>query len=159
MDRSTLRNVEPQFSVSAHDMEGWEPDWVEDKFVAMMRCSIPECGEVICIYGDTTTEQIYDDKSGWGLESLLRPQGVFPAPPVISVPLATPEEVVRQLELSFEVLWVDTGACAIKLRTSLERLLDHYKIQRFRVRPDRNPGKPGKRAPLDLSSRIDNSPR
>lgn len=67
-----------------------------------------------------------------------------------------PEPVKAELELAFQIFWSDTGACATKIRTSVERLMDHFKVARFkRMKDPKNPTKPGKLKRLDLFARIE----
>jgi hypothetical protein len=78
-----------------------------------------------------------------------------PAPPIIEIPKKTPAEVVKELKLSFELYWVDYSVCASRLRTSLERMMDHFGVVKTRIQENKDLSKPGKRRVLDLSARID----
>jgi hypothetical protein len=50
--------------------------------------------------------------------------------------------------------------CASRLRTSVERMMDHFGVAKTRIKKDqKKPNKAGKRVPLDLSNRIDKLPR
>jgi hypothetical protein len=81
---------------------------------------------------------------------------MYPPPPIISLPKNIPAPVREELEFAFQFYWGDYGACATKIRTSVERLMDHFKVAKFRVAKDqRRPNAPGKLKPLDLSARID----
>src|SRR5665213_287837 len=77
-----------------------------------------------------------------------------PAPPIIAIPKRLLTEVVKELRLSFELYWVDYSVCASRLRTSLERMMDHFSIAKTRIQKDKDVSKPGKRRALDLSARI-----
>lgn len=156
-DPSTLRIEEPKFSLDAHGHNDWEPDWIDERFVVFLRCPILKCGQIVSVGGDSVTDQVWDEEAkSWGLEQLLRPRMMFPAPSIIELPKDAPDDLARQLDLSFQVFWADYGACATKLRTSVERLMDFYGVPKTRIRKDaKNPTKPGKRVPLELSSRID----
>ncbi|WP_082653989.1 DUF4145 domain-containing protein [Bradyrhizobium pachyrhizi] len=57
-------------------------------------------------------------------DDFLVPKGIYPAPPIVSVPPATPRPVVVELDAAFALFWVDLSSCANKIRVSLERLLD-----------------------------------
>ena len=57
-------------------------------------------------------------------DDALVPKGIYPAPPIITVPAATPRAVVVELDAAFSLFWVDLSSCANKIRVSLERLLD-----------------------------------
>ena len=55
----------------------------------------------------------------------------------------------NELELAFQLYWVDYGACAGRLRTSLERLMDHYRVPKTYLDKNR------KRKLSSLNNRID----
>ena len=82
----------------------------------------------------------------------LRPRVMFPAPPIIFVPEEAPDEVREAMQASFALFWSDLGASATRLRTSVERLLDHFGVAKTWL--VKKPAKPGKRVPYDLSARI-----
>jgi hypothetical protein len=147
---------EPQFSKLAHSHQDWDPEWVDKRFMLMLACGASKCGEMVVVSGDTEIQQIQDEEFGWTLESLLRPRSMFPAPPVIKFPEKMPPDVAKELSLAFQILWSDPGACATKIRTSVERLMDHFKVAKFqRVKDSKNPNKPGKLKRLDLYTRIE----
>lgn len=125
---SSLKIVEPHYSSFAHGMDGWEPDWIEERFSATMLCTVSKCGEVVNISGDTVIAEVVDDNSDWSYEQQLRPKAVFPGLPIIFVHEDVPAEVSDEIEVSFSLFWMDLGACASRLRTSVERILDDFKI-------------------------------
>jgi hypothetical protein len=53
---------------------------------------------------------------------------MIPAPPIIDIPPETPATVRNEIELSFELFWVDPGACANRLRISVERIMDNANV-------------------------------
>jgi Domain of unknown function (DUF4145) len=82
-------------------------------FVCGLECD--SCGQLVAVQG-------YERKSG------RIPKAMCPAPPIICAPAKTPSNVTRELELAFSLFWVDLGACANKLRISVERVLDYFRI-------------------------------
>lgn len=52
----------------------------------------------------------------------------YPAPPIIKTPSSCPENIQSQLKTSFILYWVDIASCANKIRTAIERLLNHLNI-------------------------------
>lgn len=83
-------------------------------FVKGLECEL--CGQLVVVHGyEKGRRQI--------------PKGMYPAPPIITIPSKTPPVVRRELERAFALFWVDLGACANKLRISLERVLDHFQIK------------------------------
>lgn len=61
---------------------------------------------------------------------------------------------MKELKLSFELYWGDYSVCASRLRTSLERMMDHFGVAKTRIQK-KDAAKDGKRRVLDLSARID----
>ena len=129
----SVRVIEPAYSKRAHDHESWEPDWVIERFLAILKCSDAKCGEIVIVSGDTEIVEDYDDDFGHVVSSQLRPQNIFPAPHIISVPAETPREVAKEIKLAFQLFWSDLGASATRLRTSAERLLDDFGIAKTRI--------------------------
>jgi hypothetical protein len=82
-------------------------------FVCGLECD--RCGQLVAVHG-------YERKSG------CIPKGMCPAPPIIRAPSKTPSSITRELDLAFSLFWVDLGACANKLRISVERVMDHFEI-------------------------------
>jgi hypothetical protein len=145
---------EATHSSAAHSHEAWEPDWVSERFTLFLKCSVSKCGEFVAVSGDTSVEQVEDEELGYVYESLLRPKSMFPAPRIIELPEGTPVEVVKEIDLAFQLFWSDRGACATKIRTSVERLMDHFGCAKYR-RINKTASKPGKLLRLDLFSRIE----
>lgn len=140
---------EPAFSKAAHGHNDWEPDWTVERFAAALKCSIAKCGEMVMVIGDTVVEQVQDEEFGVTLESMIRPRSMFPAPYIIKLPENMPGPVESELALAFQMFWSDAGACATKIRTSVERLMDHFGVAKFQ----RVKNKKLKR--LDLYTRIE----
>ena len=61
-------------------------------------------------------------------DDVLVPKGIYPAPPIISIPAAAPNSVVAELNSAFALFWVDLSSSANKIRISLERLLDALNV-------------------------------
>jgi hypothetical protein len=64
---------------------------------------------------------------------VLRPHSVYPGLPIIALPSEVPLEVQGETEAAFQLFWSDLGASASRLRTSVERVLDHFKIPRTKA--------------------------
>jgi hypothetical protein len=120
----------------------------------LLQC--PKCNEVVAVLGSSTE---YPEEGNDGVEyhDYLEPKYMWPAPPIINLDKRVPETVKAEIKLAFHLFWVDYGVCASRLRTSLERLTDHFGIAKTRIQR-RNPNGPGKRVPLELAPRIDKLP-
>jgi hypothetical protein len=146
-DKDTLLTEEPTYSESAHQDDGWGPDWTIERFSLRLRCSESTCGEVVVVSGDTVWIETVDQDHGWGYMSALRPRMMFPSPPIIPLPNDTPSEVSEKIKAAFGLFWFDSGASANSLRMSVEFLLDHLKVPRTTM-------KNGKLTDLNLNGRI-----
>jgi Domain of unknown function (DUF4145) len=94
-------------------------------FQMFLQCGSPDCGAIVSVSGRTDIEVMGSD-----YEENLRPLSMFPAPPIIEIPRQTPRSVRTEIEKSFELFWLDLGACANRLRISLERIMDQAHIAR-----------------------------
>lgn len=152
--KETLHIVETRSSKANQKADEWEPEWTDEKFSCLMACS--KCGDIVAVSGRISVEPNYDVNGDWQYAGFLEPVSMYPAPHIISLPEKLPPQVRSELELAFQLYWSDFGACATKIRTSVERLMDHFKVARFRRAKDpKKPNTPSKLKPLDLSTRID----
>lgn len=146
--KHALSLEEPAFSKAEHEHDDWEPDWTAERFSARLECDEPTCGEIVNVIGDTAVVEFMDDENGWHLVTVLAPRAMFPAPSLLSVPSSTPEPVHSELRRAFQLFWGDLGACANRLRTSVELVLDDLKVPREAM------NKKGELITLDLNGRI-----
>ncbi len=119
---------EPRFSETEHALDGWEPDWIRERFSLSMMCSDENCGEVVNLIGRTEIREVINEDGDWSYEQMLLPTAAFPALPIIKVGEEVPREVRDEIEASFLLYWADLGASANRLRASVEGILDHFKI-------------------------------
>jgi hypothetical protein len=127
---NSIKVIQPAYSKKARSHEDWEPDWIVERFVAVMKCNSRNCGEIVVVSGDT--EFVWDE-DGHGMSKYLCPRSIFPGPPIIRFPEEVPREVAKDLKLSFELFWSDLGASATSLRSSVERLLDNFQVAKTRI--------------------------
>ncbi|MEA3035187.1 MAG: hypothetical protein QOH04_946 [Sphingomonadales bacterium] len=143
---------EPAFSEAYHSHNDFEPDWVENRFSARLKCDESDCGEIVAMVGDTEIVQVEIDEpnfQGWGLDSVLSPRAVFPGPPLFRIPKNVPFLVAQQLRLAFQLFWSDIPACAGRLRTAVELMLDQQKVSAEKLT------KKGKLERMNLAERIE----
>jgi hypothetical protein len=108
---------------------------------------------VVSVSGDVLAVEMNAVPGGSGrVVDVLRPTFMSPPPPLITLSERVPEIARKEINLAFQLFWMDNRICASRLRTSLERLMDHFGVARFRKQP-------GKRRPLDLAARIDKLPK
>ncbi|WP_273808468.1 MULTISPECIES: DUF4145 domain-containing protein [unclassified Pseudomonas] len=141
---------QPAFSQGHQDHQDWSPDWEIERFSLPFKCDKVSCGEYAFLIGETGFEEYYEEEvETWVLASVFIPKAMFPAPMVISLPERTPKSVVSEIAAASSLIWTDLDACANRLRTAVERLLDDLKI------PKRKIVKGNKEARMDLYERIE----
>src|SRR5689334_18732205 len=127
-----LHTAEPGYS-NTRDHEDWEPSWIMERFVAFARCDVRECGEVICLTGSTTTQEGHDEEGELHYYAQHQIAAELPGPRIIQIPSETPDTVGKEIAKAFELFWLDPGGCANRLRVSVERLLDHFKVKKLDI--------------------------
>lgn len=149
MPKDTLKSKTPRYARTDH----FDPNTPE-RFVMLLECANTACGEVVSVAGEVWHDQEVTHENELEWVPTYRPYYMRPAPPIIEIPKKTPADVVKEVKLSFELYWVDYSVCASRLRTSLERMMDHFGVAKTRIQK-KDDTKPGKRRVLDLSARID----
>jgi hypothetical protein len=159
LTKNGLTSLEPKYISIWRDKnpDDWEFEFATERWTATMRCDENACGEIIHMIGDIevveTDLDLPEGGSTWAYEDVLRIQAVFPAPPLFRVSDNVPKKVKEQLEIAFRMYWTDASACVARLRTAVERLLDHQSVPKERLHTK---GKnAGKMMRLDLHQRIE----
>lgn len=140
---------ETEYSKEEQKLPESEPDWTAERFVALLKCDVAHCGEIVAVGGNRVAELFQDDEArvqNW--ESALVPLFVRPAPHIIPVSKELPELCSAHLRKAFELYWLDKAACANRLRIFVERLMDHFQV------PPEGKGQKKKKHHLDLFERI-----
>lgn len=131
-----------------HSHEAWDPDWIENRFVALMQCNLSSCGEIASVSGTSPSDYWEDYETGEG-DILHRyvPASIDPSPVPILIPNGTPEGVSRAISEAAKVLWQSDEAAANKIRSAVEHLLDAKKVKKIST-------KNTKKTKLSLHDRI-----
>ncbi|NEJ72070.1 DUF4145 domain-containing protein [Rhizobium phaseoli] len=141
---------ETEYSKEDQKLAESEPDWTMERFVALLKCDVAHCGEVVAVGGNRVAE-LFQDFEGreqhW--ESALVPLFVRPAPHIIPVSKNLSPACNKQLGKAFELYWLDKASCANRLRIFVERLMDHFEA------PTTKLTKKDKVHLLNLSERIE----
>ncbi|ACV25490.1 DUF4145 domain-containing protein [Kangiella koreensis] len=134
-------------SLSYHRHENWEPDWTEANYSALLKCF--HCDEHVFSVGKTQPVEAYDDEHGLYLESALKPLYFQPPIQIIPIPDECPHDVKTELISASSLFWSDLSASANRIRTALELILTHKKINKTKLTNSR------KRRILSLHERIE----
>lgn len=147
----TMQRLEATYAKREHAEKGYHPYNEMTRFSCLLQCSSSPCGEVVAVSGDITHDVdviMVDGEYQEDYTAEYLPRSMFPAPPVVRMPRKLPKACADHLNAAFGLMWADTGACANRIRTFVEVLLDHFSIDR------EGPGKSGKIYRYDLSKRI-----
>jgi hypothetical protein len=111
-------------SKAAHDHDAWEPEWIQNRFVGFLECSMPVCKEIATVSG---TSAVKHDQIGWDEwinTKILKVESVHPAPMPISYPAKTPPAIISGLEKASMLIWSSPESAANHIRQSVEALMD-----------------------------------
>lgn len=132
----------------ASSHEFFDAEWVELRFVAMLKCDNSKCQEPSVVSGTGRVEE-WPSEDGMFYKELFTPSHISPSPKLIAMPLNTPKPVVEELEQAFIASWSDFSSAGNRIRVAVERLMDSLKIPKTTV------NKNNKRTALSLHSRIE----
>lgn len=131
----TFHQSETKESKQAHDHPAWEPEWIEFIYCCLFKCTNSACEDVVSSSGKGRVEEEYSyDENGQtqrDYEEYFTPHYFTPHLKVFSCPEGTPEEVEKEIDKSFSLLFSDPSSSANHIRIALEHLLTHLKIRRF----------------------------
>lgn len=148
----TFNHSETKVSLEAHDHEAWDPDWIEYIYSCLLECTNTACKDTIASSGNGSVTQydFYDEDGRPDTEyaDFFTPQYFSPHLKLFSIPESVPEDVKREINKSFSLVFADPASSANHIRVALEHLLTHLKIKRFIVFK-------GKRSFLALHKRIE----
>lgn len=135
-DRGNLRYLRDTFQLKLPtgerlaeqngDLGPLEVTW---RFSLFLQCAVEKCGNVVSVHGDAKLEQRTDSEHPEDeFTYVLYPHGMYPAPPLSTIPPETPSEIENDLRTAFDLFWIDLGACANRLRISVEHILDEFSV-------------------------------
>jgi len=106
----------------------------EYKFVGFLECNNYKCKEIFSIVGILNREpdEPYEDNSGQLSQDLFNsysPEFISPPIEIIELKKEYPKAVNNALYESFKLFFTDNEACANKIRTAVELLLDENGIE------------------------------
>lgn len=151
LDKGSLKVEETAKSKSHRSDPDWEPDWIESRFSMTLRCS--HCNEPVFVVGDIEHAEAMDEEFGWCLEEALRPRFFVSPISIIPLPDLCPRDIADEIHAASALYWADISASANRIRSAIEKTLDHKKIKRSeKIQSGRNAGKNRR---LSLHERIE----
>lgn len=146
INKASIVEQETRDSKREHQLEEWEPDWIEGRFIGQLICQNPACKDHAFVCGRTglSLEMVFDANGNPDQDYVKRyePKYFEPALPVFPIVKECPAEVTEQLENAFSLMWLDHGSCANSMRIALEKMMDERGVKRkARIRNGPNQGK------------------
>ncbi len=114
IDKNSISKKETGSSKAAHLKDDWEPDWIEERFIAILTCANPRCKDNVFVCGEITKDwEQYIDADNELITELndwFTPRFFEPAPPVFPIPIKCRKEVRDELTRAFALIWSDVGS-------------------------------------------------
>lgn len=108
--------------------QDWEPEWISYVFTAWAKCNNPSCGNKMVISGIGGEEERYDGEENSHCHRYFAPRFCAPMPDIFDIPAKCPKEVTNELRGGFALFFADSAATANRMRSALERLMDHLGV-------------------------------
>lgn len=135
LQNESLHFDETAFSKEEHSNEDWDPTMIMYKFCALFKCN--NCSEPIGVSGWGDIFEGYRYLPNGDVEEMTEdqfyPEYFTKSPLLISVPIDCDTDIELEIEKSFQLYFVDVNACAGKIRSVIELLMDDFKIPRRRL--------------------------
>ncbi|NML40856.1 DUF4145 domain-containing protein [Chitinophaga sp. G-6-1-13] len=100
----------------------------DSDFLVSAHLSCDECKDVVTVIYERLDDVRHTDENGFEI-SIWTPIIYHPAPYLIDVPTALPDNVKKHLIKSFGLFWYDQASCGNKIRVALEKILDSFGLQ------------------------------
>ncbi|WP_226704561.1 DUF4145 domain-containing protein [Microbulbifer elongatus] len=148
----SFSSKETKASRDMHDHPAWGPEYYGSIYSGILECSNAACKEVVSSsgYGWDEEEHFYDEDGNPDCDyvSYFRPVVFHPHLRPFPLPKGLPEDVEKEINKSFSLIFTDPPSSANHIRIALEHLLTYLKVKRFTTNN-------GKRYYLSLHKRID----
>ena len=150
--KDTFHSVETSESRKVRGHQDWDPDWIEYSYSCLLICSNDACKEVVANSGKGIVDVDFDyDEDGNSKQiwtDFFLPKYFHSHLKLFSIPKSTPENVVEEINQSFDLFFCNPPSASNHIRIALENLLTFMKVKRHETRS-------GKKLFLNLHKRID----
>lgn len=117
--------------------QAWEPDWTDLKCSGILKCSNPDCRELVTIVGTGSFEEFLGyDLNGNTLHDFIEKfTPIFFYPPLFpfQLPEKCPKEIKAILIDSFKLFLFDHDSAGNKIRITVESLLTEQRIPKSKI--------------------------
>lgn len=120
-------------SINAKKLENWTPEYITYLFNGFLTC--PVCDENISFTGKGYVEEdVFDDHSEDNTYfKFYTPEYFCPPLHIFTIVEKCPYDVRNEIILSFNHFWNDLPACANRIRSSLELIMNQQKIKKYTI--------------------------
>lgn len=131
--KDALLKREPAYSKLNRDVDPLTPELIHEVFTSFMVCEVGYCGETVVVsgfisYADDVPPSEENPTPDW--TPYYFPENFYPAPAVIPISGKLSPECTHALRSAFGLLWSDRPACANRLRSFVEHLMDQLGVPR-----------------------------
>lgn len=126
----SLRYEETAASRAERKSDDWFFEMIDFAFTAWLECK--KCNSKVAVAGNGGVEQYQTGEYEWDYAEYFTPKSFHPGLQLFDVPKECPEHIKTNIAQAFSLYWIDCDASANRLRTALERLMDHLAIPKKR---------------------------
>lgn len=131
IETKDLTIVETGPSLASRKHDAWEPDWIENRFVGVLRCSFPGCKDLAAVSGTSSVDHYQVDWDEYVDEQYFRVAAIHPAPIPIRMPEDTPAAIGDALQRAALLIWLSPESAANQIRQAVELLMDDAAIKKL----------------------------
>lgn len=125
-----VQEIESRDSRVNRDHEGWEPEWIRGRFVAVPECQ--GCGEAVVVTGRYRVDMALTSDGRWygDYDTFYEVEATSPGLRMVDVPERAPEIIRVLAQEAAAVLWTSPPASASALRRAVEAMLDDLRVNK-----------------------------
>ncbi|KXV00051.1 hypothetical protein AD929_12535 [Gluconobacter potus] len=109
----------------------WEPDWDDQTFHVILRCTNPGCRAIVSCHGTSKVHEIRDpdvtEEDRW--TNILSPRSFCPPIYYFRLDSRYPEPVRKHLRRAFSAYWSDLPSVMNCMRTAVEAVMDDKGVE------------------------------
>lgn len=151
--KGTFKFSDTADSMASRNCREVEYDWIKYIYSCLLECSDEQCEGVVANLGEGHIVVDYKEVENGEPEEyhvdVFLPKYFQPHLKLFSFPKKVPKDLVKAIELSFELFFCNPPSASNHIRIALECLLTYLKVKKYVV------NKKKKRVPLSLHARID----
>ncbi|WP_291116428.1 DUF4145 domain-containing protein [Empedobacter sp. UBA7248] len=114
------------------------PYGIDNVFCGILKCSNSNCNELISVNGHLLSDirTGYQNENGEYVEIELKqyqPKFFYPNLRMFKISKEIPKNIIHLIDQAFSLYFIDNNACANKIRTAIEQILDDLNAPRKKL--------------------------